>query len=427
MKRSAYATRFWRACGRAGAAVAGVCVLAAALGLSSREPARAQRSETWRGPEVRALWVQRASLTSPGTVDAMVHEARAAGFNTLIVQVRGRGDAYFAGGVEPRAAALGGQPLSFDPLARVLALAHPAGLRVHIWVNVNLVATATDLPSDPAHVVYRHPEWLMVPRALAGELGRVDPRSRGYVRALAEDAVAHADRVEGLYLSPVHEGSAAHAVAVVSDLVDRYDVDGVHFDYIRYPNTDFDYSRGTLEAFRRQVVGDLSGAERARYDGRLADEPTIYADAFPERWHEFRRTRLTSLVARLREAITSRRPTATVSAAVFPDAEDARLHRMQDWSQWIRIGLLDVLCPMAYTTDAALFRGQIASVVAHAGGRPVWAGIGAYRLSSSETIENILAARDTGARGVILFSYDNLSAVPGRPRALADIGRAAFD
>src|ERR1700674_602098 len=112
--------------------------------------------------EVRALWVVRTSLSSPAAIEEMVTAARAGGFNTLLVQIRGRGDAYYLGGVEPRPAALISQP-NFDPLATTLSKAHGAGLAVHAWINVNLVA-GLDLPVAPAHIVYRHPEWLMVPR-----------------------------------------------------------------------------------------------------------------------------------------------------------------------------------------------------------------------------------------------------------------------
>src|SRR5260221_14267125 len=119
--------------------------------------------------EVRALWVVRTTLTSPSAIATMVDAAKGGGFNALIVQVRGRGDAYFQGGVEPRPAALASQP-TFDPLAVTIARAHDAGLQVHAWINVNLIAGAADLPSARDHVVYRHPEWLMVPRALADDL-----------------------------------------------------------------------------------------------------------------------------------------------------------------------------------------------------------------------------------------------------------------
>jgi uncharacterized lipoprotein YddW (UPF0748 family) len=389
--------------------------------LSAHEPA-GLRDER----EVRGLWVQRASLTSPEAIARMVSSARAAGFNTLLVQVRGRGDAFFNGGVEARAALLAGQPIAFDPLATVLASARNAGLRVHAWINISLVANTAQLPADRTHVIYRHPEWVMVPRALAGEMRSVNRDSPEYIRKIAQYVRARSDKIEGLYLSPVADGAIAYTVSVVADLVKRYDVDGVHFDYLRYPNDDFDYSPGALASFRRDVVGRLPRADRERYDARLAAEPTIYADAFPEGWHEFRRARLTVLATRLHDSVKSHRPDAIVSAAVFPDARDAFSLRHQDWQQWAARGLLDVLCPMAYTGDQATFRSQIESVRRLAGGRPVWAGIGAYRLSSSETIENILTARDLGARGIVLFSYDNLIG-PTDGALLVDIGRAAFD
>src|SRR2546421_5122125 len=60
--------------------------------------------------EVRALWVVRTSLTSRSAIASMVTAARASGFNTLLVQIRGRGDAYYANGLEPRSSVLSSQP-----------------------------------------------------------------------------------------------------------------------------------------------------------------------------------------------------------------------------------------------------------------------------------------------------------------------------
>src|SRR3954465_11880817 len=134
--------------------------------------------------EVRALWVVRTTLTSPAAIATMVNAAKNGGFNTLLVQVRGRGDAYFQQGIEPRPAALAAQP-GLAPPATTIARAHEAGLQVHAWINVNLIASAADLPAAREHVVYRHPEWLMVPRPLAEELSAIDPRSPGYVGRLA--------------------------------------------------------------------------------------------------------------------------------------------------------------------------------------------------------------------------------------------------
>jgi uncharacterized lipoprotein YddW (UPF0748 family) len=371
-------------------------------------------------PEVRAMWVQRGSLTSPASIISAVDMAKAGGFNTLIVQVRGRGDAFYDSRHEPRPAVLAKQPASFDPLELMLERAHGAGLRVHAWVNVSLVSDA-EPPASRRHIVYTHPEWLMVPRPLADDLTRINPRNPVYLQRLSEYARARSDRVEGIFLSPIHKGAVDHTVRVVGDIVSRYEVDGIHLDYLRFPNDEFDYSAEVLDEFQSEITSRLSGSERREYALRARGRPLFYTEMFPQRWQEFRRSRLTSLLTRIRSTVKSRRSRAMLSAAVFPDANDAATRRFQDWGGWLETGLLDAICPMAYTTDPALFRTQIANVEQLAGRRAVWAGIGAYQLSPTATVENIRAARQLGAEGIVLFSYDNLDS-----RYVETVAKGAF-
>jgi len=375
-------------------------------------------------PEVRALWVTRASLTSPESIGALVRSARASGFNALLVQVRGRGDAYFVDGLEPRADVLSSTRADFDPLQTVITRAKAEGLRVHAWVNVNLVSSATELPEARTHVVYRHPDWLMVPRRLAVELARAGTRNPEFVGRLAR--WTRANEVEGLFTSPVIPEAAAHTVAVIDDLVSRYAVDGVHLDYVRYPGPEFDYSLGALRQFRSDLDGSLSDAERRRFDARSVSDLIALTDLYPERWAGFRRSRLNALVMRVRTAVKTRRPGVVLSAAVFPDVAEATTRRFQDWRFWVENRWLDVICPMAYTPDPAVFDAQIALARQVAGARPIWAGIGAYRLTPARTVENIETARRLGAAGIILFSYDSLVQPPRGADTLASIGRAAF-
>jgi uncharacterized lipoprotein YddW (UPF0748 family) len=398
-----------------------VAALAAAL-LIFHAPIHAQDAAT----EVRALWVVRTTLTSPAAIGAMVAAAKAGGFNTLLVQIRGRGDAYFQHGLEPRPPSLDAQP-AFDPLATTIERAHEVGLQVHAWVNVNLVAGVNELPSPRGHIVYRHPEWLMVPKALAADLAGVDPRSPGYLGSLARYVRGQANEVEGLYLSPVSPGAAEYTTAVVRDVAERYAVDGIHLDYIRYPRDDFDYGRETLLAYRASFGPELSPADRRRYDARAeAGEPLIYTQAFPERWRAFRAARLTALVTSLRHTLKTVRPAALVSVAVVPDAQEAATRRLQDWRHWLDRGLVDVVCPMAYTADAAVFASQIALARQIAGTHPLWAGIGAYRLTRDQIVDNVQTARRLGVGGVILFSYDSLADPAHGPGYLSQVGRAAF-
>jgi hypothetical protein len=82
---------------------------------------------------------------------------------------------------------------------------------------------------------------------------------------------------------------------------------------------------------------------------------------------------------------------------------------------------------MAYATDPGKFEEQISSARDGAGRHPVWAGIGAYRLSAEQTVDDIRTARRLGASGVILFSYDSLVAQRQvAPDYLSVVSRAAF-
>ena len=377
--------------------------------------------------ETRALWVLRTSLTSPESISTLVHAARDHGFNTLFVQVRGRGDSYFRGGIEPRPADLARQPDRFDPLSTVLEESHAAGLRVHAWINVNLVSSAADLPAAREHLVYRHPLWLMVPRDIAQEMATIDPDSPAYVGTLARWTRTQSAEIEGLYASPILPEAAEYTAAVVTDIARRYPLDGVHFDYARYPTNRFDYSAGAIAEFRASVRPGLSAATRRALDTQETVDLFAYPDAMPAEWRAFRVARLTALMSRLHDAVKRVRPEAVVSVATAPDQHDALDRRLQDWGAWLERGIVDVLCPMAYTPEPARFAEQIAAAHEAAGDRPVWAGIGAYRLSPAQTIENIQTARRLGAAGVILFSYDSLTNPrQTAPDYLALVGRGAF-
>jgi uncharacterized lipoprotein YddW (UPF0748 family) len=407
----------------------GLVVLGVLGGVWTALPARVSGlgADVPASAEVRALWVTRSSLTTPASVAAVVRTARGQGFNTLLVQVRGRADAYYTTDLEPRSADLTRQPANFDPLASVLAEAKASGIRVHAWVSLNLVSSAVELPASPDHLVYRHPEWLMVPRVIAQEVARLDPSNPGYVGKIARWTRGQLETVEGLYASPLQPEAAAHTERVLVDLARRYDLDGVHLDYARYPNQQFDYSRFAIAEFRADIRPRLGPDARRELDAEAENDLFAYPDRLPAEWKAFRRARLTALITRISRSVRAARPGVLVTSAVIPDPQDAFDERMQDWRGWLAGRVIDAVAPMAYTQEPARFAEQIAAARNIAGGGAVWAGIGSYRLSPAQTIENIQAARKLGAAGFVLFSYDSLTGPkPPAPDYLETVSRAVF-
>lgn len=378
------------------------------------------------GAEVRGLWVTRSWMTTPAQVAQVVADAQRHAFTAMFVQVRGRGDAFYHGGPDPRSPLLARQPAAFDPLGELIARGRAAGVQVHAWLNVNLVAGATALPSASQHVAVQHPEWLMVPRPLAETLLRQSPREPAYVRTLASWSARHSSTIEGVFASPIPEGAQQRLEATIAHLTARYALDGLHLDYIRYPSPDFDVSRASLEAFRDVLIPELTPSELSALDARARTSPLAFVDLYPARWTAFRRDRLTTLVARLGSAARANRPGLQLTTAVWPDAGHARDYKLQDWSRWLREGLIDAACPMMYMSSGTTFDRQLQSLSSQRAGG-VWPGIGAYKIDADEAARRVDAARALGFGGVMLYSYDSMTGGAGKPsRYLATLQRRAF-
>ncbi len=359
--------------------------------------------------EVRGLWVVRASLCSPEAIDKLVEEASDSGFNTLLVQVRGRGDALYVSRLEPRSDLLKEQPDDFDPLGYLLEKAKARNLRVHAWINTLLVHVANGQQPSPGHVLARHPEWAMIPPHLASTL--YDRKAR-YPESLAKIGTAikkGAGETEGFYLDPAEPLVRQFLAQVCSDLVSRYAVDGVHLDYLRYPNPNFGFGRTALDSFRQEIDEHLKPAARRRMNKAFAKNRLCYTQRYPRQWDAFRRQQVTKLLEQLQHAVRTQRPEIMLTAAVTGDSQVAFDQKSQDWKVWMEDRLLDGVCPMAYTADTGLFKNQVAIARGFSFGGQVWAGIGAWRTSIDSTLEKISMARKIRADGFLLFCYGTLS------------------
>ncbi len=293
----------------------------------------------------KALWVVRDRITTARAIDDLLADAMTRGIFDLVVQVRGRGDAYYRSDIEPRALALAGSDL--DPLAHLIRFGAAVGVRIHAWGNVFFVWSDPHgaLPTAATHLVNRHPDWLLRPSGVK----YLDP--------------VGGNDWEGIYTDPANGAAREHTLAVFTDIVSRYRVEGFHYDYVRYPQVTY------------------------------ATSPNDHAH-------------VTALVregaARLRRA----RPGVVLSAAVFPDPDVARDRVLQHWPEWAAEGLVDLLCPMAYRRDATEVERVLAHARAAAPRTEMWGGLMAYKGEPELLRDQVHAARRAGCEGAILFAYD---------------------
>lgn len=167
----------------------------------------------WIATVANIDWPSRPGLSvaeQKSELRVLLDRARAIGLNAVVFQVRPAADAMYHSPIEPWSEYLTGtmgvapDPY-YDPLAFAVEEAHRRGLELHAWFNPfrALHRTATAPPAEK-HVSVAFPDIV---------------RSYG----------------DQLWLDPGDPRARDYSLAVILDVVRRYDIDGVHLDDYFYP------------------------------------------------------------------------------------------------------------------------------------------------------------------------------------------------
>jgi len=242
----------------------------------------------------------------------------------------------------------------WDPLKRLIEACQARGVRVHPWFCVFT-------EGEHSRLLREHPEF-------AAEF-------EGTMRWGCACRPEVQDYVFELY----------------ADLARRYRPAGLHLDYIR--SGGFCTCAFCREQMRERGVDIGSVAWR---------EPAF------EAWTDWRVSRLTAFVRRVREL--TRSEGIELSAAVFTGYPDTIRSQAQDWVAWAEEGLVDFLFPMTYTNS---LRVAVTRTITHLalveGAVPVWEGLGkassASQLTTDALAAQVAGVLEVGAQGVVLFHY----------------------
>lgn len=377
------------------AAAAGVALLPA---LAVATPSAAQETaepaiEQWRGYWVDAF---NEGIYTADQVTELVADAQQVGANALVVQVGRRFDCFCNDALYPRTDA-GIAAAPYDPLAEVIEQAHAAGIEVHAWVNATTLWNSPTPPTSPDHAFNAH--------GLAAE---------GRERWLNKRADGVEKVGNNTFIDPAHPDAVDYVVDAVGSIVDKYDVDGVNLDYIRYPDynsqtfrNDWGYSETSLARF---------AAETGRTDIPAPDD---------EQFSQWRRAQVTALVRkiylRMYEADRADRLSINgVTYAFGPQTyggwENTRPYAevMQDWKGWLEEGVIDTVTAMNYKREwlpdqAQMFEEWNAALAEYQGDRQNVIGPALYL---NEVEDSVQQAKDVAAAGVagwMGYSYANPS------------------
>ena len=345
--------------------------------------------------QLRALWVDAfgPGFKTPREVDKLIADARALHLNALFVQVGRRMDCYCNKASVPRSADPKLMP-GFDPLEDIIQKAHKVGIQVHAWMITTAAFNSTEPALAVNHVMNLHG------LKTTGRDFWLTTRANG-------NAAAGKDYV----LDVGHPDVADYIVNMYSSVVENYDVDGIMFDRVRYPDNGvppyepiWGYNPTALEAFKS-------------FSGRTDTPKSTDAD-----WSQWRRDQITNLVKRVYLSVKAIRPSLWVSAATITykeaptsleDFSKTRTYSevLQDWATWMQTGILDLNIPMNYKREAvkgqsAWFDGWNRFAVQTKGFGSVAVGTGIFINSLEESLNQLKRAFGVpGVLGWVGYSY----------------------
>ncbi len=346
------------------------------------------------GP-LRAIWVTRWDYLTPDDVRTIMRNCADLGMTDVMWQVRGQGDAYYESDLEPwgqelfrgaeNPAALITIGPGYDPLALAIEEAHRRGLRLHAWINAMPLWKGTAPPLARDHPWRAHEGW-----RLRDAAGKAQPLGEGYVIA-----------------NPALPAVRAHIARVAADIALRYDIDGVHLDYIRYVSD----SMGPDEAY---LTDERTLALFTRDTGR----PGLGTPQDRAAHQDWIRDQITSVVRQVGAAVKLERADIAFTAAVWRRPDIARDKYLQDAAAWLNAGLIDAAFPMIYTADNDQLAGDIRAWKLASGLDRVIPGLGAYKHERGQPIAAQIRSLPDPRR-VALFAYSTFyeSRAPGQDRS----------
>ena len=308
----------------------------------------------------------------------ILDQLKKAHFNTVMLQTRLRGDLIYPSDIETFPESLTGRTgrnPGYDPLAFAIEECHKRGMELHAWV--------VTIPAG----------------------------NNRQIKLLGKNSIVRKNRKickqhEGAwYLDPGHPETSDYLASIVREIVTRYDVDGVHFDYIRYP-------------------------ENAR---RFPDADTYRKYGKGKDLKQWRRENITSIVRRLHTEIKQLKPWVKVSSSPVGKYRDTNRYSSYGWNayetvhqdaqSWLKEGIHDALFPMMYFKDNHFYPFAL-DWKENDHGRWVVPGLGIYFLSPrernwplDEVSRQLFFTRQQGLAGHAFF----------RNRFLLDNTKGIFD
>ena len=276
----------------------------------------ATRAMPSRAGERRLIWCHSAwGLGGTNDWDSTCRFLGRNGITDLIVNLAWGGYVYYPSKVLPQADAARG-----DALEQCRAACRKHGIKMHVWKVC----------------------WKMG-RAVSAEFVQA-------AKAAGRVQVGRDNSFDDCWNCPSDPHNQRLEIDAMTELALEKKVDGIHFDYIRYPSANCCFCEGCRKRFEARL-----GRTVASWPRDVGENGPLY-----EEWAAFRCDNISRVVRTVHERVRAAKSNVEISAAVFRDPARDPYVVGQEWVRWCGEGWLDFVCPMDYMTSPKRYADRIA-------------------------------------------------------------------
>ena len=291
--------------------------------------------------ELKGVWI-RPTYHSKNEIENVLDNLKKTGIDTVFVETFYHGKTIFPsdimlsyGFIEQNEEFVG-----FDPLEVWIKEAHKRNIKVHIWFETFYVGNKNP-KNYKNHILSIRPNWTNLPKNSADSI----------------EPVYSSSEHNGYFLDPANPEVQNFLIKLLSEIITKYNPDGINLDYIRYPqainpeipgyeNSTWGYTSYSREGFKSKY--EIDPIELTRKD-------LLWDD-----WLLFRADRVTDFVRRASELCKEKQ--VPLTAVIFPNQKGALVTKLQDWRSWSKSDYVDGFTPLFLTCDPKTTASMIAEV-----------------------------------------------------------------
>lgn len=332
--------------------------------------------------ENRAIWY-RSTEKSDEEVRAVVEKLKTLNINTIYLETWYNGR--FIGYSDNELIAHSVPNGSYDAMEGFVRICHENGIQVHAWVQNFFIGTVEAQEQTN--------------QALADHFA-----GRWLTDCKGKDTFYYGvSNTNFIFLNPYDKEVRSLLVDFYREIITKYEVDGLHLDYIRFPElnygtNDFGYNDNIVSAWQKE-------------NHTTVDPRTLTSGELYDSWNTFRQEIINSFVGEVYSMVCDTDPSVWLSAAVYPGIPNVKNEIFQDCENWVQNGYMDELFSMSYGADNSYVSDNASKFAQLAGDSCFYStGISAF----GETVQMNFALQMTevtgqGADGVAIFSLANIN------------------